>query len=68
MSGKILFLKLWAKMLPANQIAVFFKMQYLKKVVNDEVYFWPADKYESLLQANTIMLGVCNQSCPKSPK
>ena len=68
MSGKILVLKLWAKMLPASQIAGFFKMQYLKKEVNGEVYFWPADKYESLLQANTIMLRVCNQSCPKCPK
>ena len=26
-------------MLSANQIAGFFKMQYLKKKVNDEVYF-----------------------------
>ena len=35
-------------MLLANQIAGFFEMQYLKKEVNDEVYFWHADKYQSL--------------------
>ena len=46
MSGKILVLKLWAKMLPASQIAGFFKMQYLKKEVNGEVYFWPAVFYK----------------------
>ena len=34
-----LFLELWAKMLLTSQIAGFFKMQYLKKEVNDEVYF-----------------------------
>ena len=37
----------------------------LKKEVNDEVYFWHADKHRSLLQADTIILGVCNQACPK---
>ena len=36
-SGNILFLKLWAKMLSANQIAKFFKI-YLKIEVNNEVY------------------------------
>ena len=35
-SGKILGLTLWAKMLSANQIIGFFKIQYLKKEVNDE--------------------------------
>ena len=42
---KILGLKLQAKMLPANQIAGFFKMYYLKKEVNGKVYLWLADKY-----------------------
>ena len=36
--------------------------------MNDEVDFWPADKHGSLLQADTIILGVCNQACPKYPK
>ena len=31
LTGKCLFLKLWAKMLSANQIAGFFKTLYLKK-------------------------------------
>ena len=39
MSGKILVLELWAKMLSANQVAGVFKMYYLKKEVNDQVYF-----------------------------
>ena len=33
-------------MLLANQISGFFKMKYRKKEVNDEVYFWHADKLE----------------------
>ena len=37
-------LKLWAKMLPANQIAGFFKMEYCKKEVNCEVYVLYRDK------------------------
>ena len=44
-SGKILVLELWAKMLSANQIAGFFKMYYMKLEMNDEVYFWHADKH-----------------------
>ena len=55
-------------MLSANQIAGFFKMQYLKKEVNDEVFFHNADKHRSLLQVDIIILDVCNQACPKYPK
>ena len=55
-------------MLPANQIARFLKMLYLKKEVNDKVYFWHADKHQSPLQVDTIILGVYNQLCPKYPK
>ena len=42
-------------MLLANQIAGFFKMLYLKKEVNDEVYFWHADKHGSFLQVDSII-------------
>ena len=42
-------------------------MVALKKEVNDEVYFWHADKHGSFLQVNTIVLGVCSQACPKYP-
>ena len=35
---------------------------------DDEVYFWHADNYRSLLQVDTINLDVCNEACPKHPK
>ena len=35
LSGKILVLKLWVKMLLASQVAGFFKVKYLKKEVRD---------------------------------
>ena len=66
--AKIQVLELSAKILSANQIAGFFKMQYLKKEVNDEIYFWDADKHRSLVQVDTIIVGVCSQACPKYPK
>ena len=53
-------------MLSANQIAGFFKMSYHKKEVNDEVYFWHADKHQGLLQGDTIILGEGNQACTQS--
>ena len=54
-------LELWAKMLSANKIAGFFKMWYVKYYeVNDEVYLWYADKHWSLLQVDTVILGVYN--------
>ena len=55
-SGKNLGLELWTKMLPANQIVGFFKMQYFKNEVNDDIYFLHADKHRSLLQVDTIIL------------
>ena len=45
MSGKILVLELWAKIVSINQFAGFFKLQFLKKEVNDKVYFLHADKH-----------------------
>ena len=53
-------------MLLANQIAGFFKMQYLKKEVNHEVYFWHVDSRFSTIE--TIILSVCIQACSKYPK
>ena len=58
--GKILVLDLWTKILSTNQIAGFFKMQYLKEKVNDEVYFCHADKNGCFLKVDTIILVVCN--------
>ena len=57
--------KLWAKMLSGNHYAGFFRMKYLRKEVNDKVYFWHASKRGSLLQVYTIILGVCSQAYPK---
>ena len=31
-------------------------------------FFWHADKYQSFLHVDNIILGVCNQACPKYPK
>ena len=55
-------------MLSANQIVGFFKMSYLKKELNYEVYFWHADKQRSLLQVDSVLFGVCDQTCLKYPK
>ena len=61
-------LEFWAQMLLAYRIAGFFKIHYLKKEVNDEVYLWHADKQWSLLQVESVILSVSNQACPKYPK
>ena len=37
-------------------------MQYLKKEVNDEVYFWHVDKHQIFL-VDSIILGVRSQEC-----
>ena len=36
--------------------------------MNDEVYFWHADKHGSVLQVDTMILGVGNQACQRYPK
>ena len=54
-------------MLLVNQIAGFFKMQCLKKEVNDEVYFWQADK-QKFLQVDSIIWSVRSQAWPKYSK
>ena len=36
--------------------------------MNDEVYFWDADKHRSLLQVDTICLGLHRQACPEYAK
>ena len=48
-------------MLLANQTAGFFTF----KIVNDEVYFWHADKHWSFVQIDTIILVI---GMPKVPK
>ena len=36
-----------------------------EKNMGDEVVLLAVDKYKSFLQDDTIILGVCNQACPK---
>ena len=36
--------------------------------MGDEVVLLPKDKYESFLKDDIIILGFCNQACPKYPK
>ena len=48
-------------MLPANQIALLFKMYYLMEEVNDELYYWHADKRQILLQVDNLMFSMRNQ-------
>ena len=43
-------------------------LQYLKENVKDEVDFLPADKHQRFLQIDSIILGVCEQTCPNYPK
>ena len=51
-----LVLKLSVKMLLVNQTAGFFKVQYLKKKVKDQVDFLYVNKHQSFLQGNFIVL------------
>ena len=39
-------------------------VQYFKENMKDEVDFLPADKHQRFLQIDTIILGVCGQTCP----
>ena len=43
-------------------------LQYLKKEGRDEVDFLLADKHQTILQGDTINLGVYVQACPNYPK
>ena len=38
-------------------------LQYRKEYVKDEVDFLPADKHQRFLQSDTVILGVCGQTC-----
>ena len=63
-----MFPHLWAKMLLANQIAGIFKIYYLVKEVNDEIYYWHTGKEKCFLQVNLTILDVRSQACPKCSK
>ena len=49
-----------------NKFAIY--LQYLKGNVKDEVDFLPADKRQRCLQNDTIILGLCGQTCPDCSK
>ena len=53
---KSLVLKSCVKMLLANQIEGFFKVQYLKKKLWDQENFLYVNKNQSFLQGNTVFL------------
>ena len=44
------------------------KERKLKKEVSNEVYFLHADKHQSFLQFDTIILSVHSQTCSNYPK
>ena len=39
-------------------------LQCLKENVKAEIYFFPANKDQRLLQIDTIVLSLCSQACP----
>ena len=47
---------------------VYIYLQYLEKNMGDEVVLLPADKHESFLQDDAVILDWCNQACPKYSK
>ena len=50
----------------SNKFAI--SLQYFQNCIGDEADFLPADEHKSLLQDDSITLGVYSQVCPKYPK
>ena len=46
-----------------NNFAI--SLQYLKKKVRDEFYYFQSDKPQSFFQVDTLIFGGCAQSCLK---
>ena len=46
-----------------NNFAI--SLQYLKKKVRDEFYYFHSDKPQSFFQVDTLIFGGCAQSCLK---
>ena len=40
----------------------------IKEKVKNEIDLLPTNKYQSFLQIDVIILGVCGQACPNYPK
>ena len=49
-----------------NKFAI--SLQYLKKVVSDEIHFVHGDEHEIFLQVNTMIFGGDGQAFPKFSK
>ena len=64
---QILVLEIWTKIPLTNEIAGSFKKWYLKKELNDKVYFWHADKHQSFLQVKSI-IWMCLLDMSKVPE
>ena len=47
---------------------VYIYLQYLEKNMGDEVVLLPADKHESFLQDDAIILVWCKEACQKYSK
>ena len=43
-------------------------LQYLKKEVRNEVNFLDTGKHQIIIQIDTIIFGLCDQTCPNYPK
>ena len=43
-------------------------LRYVKETMKDVGDFLHADKRQKFLQSDTIILGVCGQTCPNYPK
>ena len=54
LSRAILVLKLWAKMLLASQILVFFKVSYIRKCSGIKMIVWHVDQQQNLLQVDIM--------------
>ena len=67
LSVESLLLKLCIKMLLANQITGFFKVQYFKKKVKDQVDFLYINRYQKLPTRRYYCFGVGGQACLKYP-
>ena len=66
-----LMASLWvwvARHAESNEDKFAISLQYLKENLRDEVDFLPVEKRQRVLQIDTIILGVCGQSCPDYPK
>ena len=66
--AKFCFLNNWPNCCWPIKLQNSLKYNLFRKKWVIKVNFWHADKYQSFLQVYTIILGFCNQACPKHPQ